>query len=303
MLTLSIVPPGSSQSSGPGSPEAVTIRVIEVTHAEHIIADTGLRRFAILMRQFHSEPGAMSSSFIYHLPQVIGVVGAGTMGSGIAQTLVQKGFKVILFDTKHNTDHEPYRGIALMTRNLDKLAKQGVMTPIEVQSALARLEPAVSLDHCKRVDFVIEAAPEDEEVKKMIFRKLDQVTSVQTILASNTSSISITRLAAVTSKPHRVVGMHFMHPVPDQPLVELAKGMHTSIQTFENAKSLCHHLGKTVCVSEDRPGFILYRILMPMINEAFFCMMEGVGSPDDIDRGMRLGTEMQLGPLKLADSI
>ncbi|PNH02824.1 3-hydroxybutyryl-CoA dehydrogenase, partial [Tetrabaena socialis] len=132
---------------------------------------------------------------------------------------------------------------------------------------------------------------------------LEQVTRVQTILASNTSSISITRLASATSKPHRVVGMHFMHPAPVVPLVEIARGMHTSQQTYESARSLAEYLGKSVCVSMDRPGFLVYRLLMPMVNEAFFLLSEAVGSAEDIDRSMRLGTNMQLGPLRLADQI
>ena len=183
------------------------------------------------------------------------------------------------------------------------MVKVGKLSADEAGRAVSRIETAVSLEPFRKADFVIEAAPEDEEIKKNLFRKLDQVTPLHAILASNTSSISITRLAAVTSKPHRVVGMHFMHPVSTTMIVELAKGMHTSNQTYETAVGLCQHLGKNVCVSQDRPGFILYRVMMPMINEAFFCMMEGVGSPEDIDRGMRLGTNMALGPLKLADSI
>mmetsp|Transcript_22036 Transcript_22036/g.48098 ORF Transcript_22036/g.48098 Transcript_22036/m.48098 type:complete len:386 (-) Transcript_22036:2017-3174(-) len=242
----------------------------------------------------------MASMLYQHLAQVVGVVGAGQMGAGIAQILVQKGIKVILSDRRFDIIE---KGIGNINKSLEKQIKAGKITPEDATAAVGRIETAVSLEPFRKADFVIEAAPEDEEIKKTIFRKLDQVTPVQTILASNTSSISITRLAAVTSKPHRVVGMHFMHPVVSVPLVELAKGMHTSNQTFESTKSLCQHLGKNVCVSEDRPGFILYRVLMPMINEAFFCMMEGVGTPDDIDKGMKLGTNMALGPLKLADSI
>lgn len=235
-----------------------------------------------------------------HLPDIVGVVGAGQMGTGIAQVLAQRGLKVILSDRKFDIIE---RGLSVIQRSLEKQLRSGKITGDEATAAVGRIETAVSLEPFRKADFVIEAAPEDEEIKKAIFRKLDQVTQVHTILASNTSSISITRLAAVTSKPHRVVGMHFMHPVVTVPLVELAKGMHTSHATFESTVSLCQRLGKTVCVSQDRPGFILYRVLMPMINEAFFCMMEGVGTPEDIDRGMRLGTNAALGPLKLADAI
>eukprot|EP00955_Chlamydomonas_euryale_P054350 355792-Chlamydomonas_euryale.AAC.2 len=297
------------------------------------------------------------------------------MGTGIAQVLAARGLRVILSDRKFEIIE---RGIGVMNRSLEKQVKSGKISPEDAASTLARIETAVSLEPFRAADFVIEAAPEDEEIKKVglacwagpapraarrakegffstggqltepcnnprmhvadlltlsthtqlpgapptersappffypidhllftsaIFRKLDQVTPVGSILSSNTSSISITRLAAVTSKPHRVIGMHFMHPVVSVPLVELAKGMHTSDSTFQRTMGLCQRLGKTVCVSQDRPGFIMYRVLMPMINEAFFCMMEGVGSPEDIDRGMRLGTNAVLGPLKLADSI
>uniref|UniRef100_A0A7R9V0L7 3-hydroxybutyryl-CoA dehydrogenase n=1 Tax=Chlamydomonas euryale TaxID=1486919 RepID=A0A7R9V0L7_9CHLO len=234
------------------------------------------------------------------LLDVVGVIGAGQMGTGIAQVLAARGLRVILSDRKFEIIE---RGIGVMNRSLEKQVKSGKISPEDAASTLARIETAVSLEPFRAADFVIEAAPEDEEIKKAIFRKLDQVTPVGSILSSNTSSISITRLAAVTSKPHRVIGMHFMHPVVSVPLVELAKGMHTSDSTFQRTMGLCQRLGKTVCVSQDRPGFIMYRVLMPMINEAFFCMMEGVGSPEDIDRGMRLGTNAVLGPLKLADSI
>ncbi|KAG1654200.1 hypothetical protein FOA52_009381 [Chlamydomonas sp. UWO 241] len=242
----------------------------------------------------------MASHAYQHLPDIVGVIGAGQMGTGIAQVLAQKGLRVILSDRKFDIIE---RGLGIMNRSLEKQIKAGRITEDEAGAAMGRIETAVSLEPFRLADFVIEAAPEDEEIKKAIFRKLDQVTPVGSILASNTSSISITRLAAVTSKPHRVIGMHFMHPVVSVPLVELAKGMHTSDSTFQRTVGLCQRLGKTVCVSQDRPGFIMYRVLMPMINEAFFCMMEGVGSPEDIDRGMRLGTNAALGPLKLADSI
>ncbi|GAX85702.1 hypothetical protein CEUSTIGMA_g13116.t1 [Chlamydomonas eustigma] len=242
----------------------------------------------------------MAGMLYQHIPDVIGVVGAGQMGAGIAQILSQKGFKVILSDRKFDIIE---KGMGHIQRSMDRLMKAGKLTSLEATGVLSRIETAISLEPFRKADFVIEAAPEDEEIKKTLFRKLDQVTPLHAILASNTSSISITRLAAVTNRPHRVVGMHFMHPVAMVPLVELAKGMHTSHATFESTMGLCQHLGKTVCVSQDRPGFILYRVLMPMINEAFFCMMESVGSPEDIDKGMRLGTNMALGPLKLADSI
>jgi len=222
------------------------------------------------------------------------------MGCGISMICALKGMSVLLSDRKHDIVQH---GLGIIQRMLDKQIKKAVITPDDAHAAMGRISPSVSLEPFRQADFVIEAVSEDEELKKNVFRKLDQVTPVQCILASNTSSISITRLAAVTSKPHRVVGMHFMHPVAEMPLVELARGMHTSNGSFEAARSVAEHLGKTVCVSEDRPGFVLYRVLMPMINEAFYCMMEGTGTPEDIDKGLRLGTAMKLGPLKLADSI
>lgn len=243
----------------------------------------------------------MASMLYQHLPSVVGVVGAGQMGCGIAQVVAQRGLQVLLCDS---SAHALEKGMSMLRRSLEKLVRRGAIAADDAHAAVGRIQASAGgVEPLREADFIIEAVVEDEATKRGVFRQLDQVTQVQTILASNTSSISITRIAAATSKPHRVVGMHFMHPAPAVPLVELARGLHTSQQTYEAARSLAEHLGKSVCVAQDRPGFLTYRLLMPMVNEAFFCMMEGVGSPDDIDRSMRLGTAMQLGPLRLADQI
>lgn len=223
------------------------------------------------------------------------------MGSGIAQLCATKGLQVILND---RTDELIEKGLSTIKKSLERFVRKGLMNDGAASQAIEKIKLSTNLETCmKDVDFVIEAVTENEEVKKSIFRTLDKVTPVHCILASNTSSISITKLGSATSKPHRVIGMHFMNPVPIMQLVEIAKGMHTSQQTFESSKGLAEYLGKQVCMSEDRPGFVVNRVLMPMINEAFFCLMEGVGKADDIDKGMRLGTNQPMGPLRLADFI
>lgn len=235
-----------------------------------------------------------------HIPQVVGVIGAGQMGSGIAQVCATKGLDVIISDRSSELLE---RGIGSIKRQLKRLVRKGEMAEGVAAEISARVRPEQQLEAMKDVDFVIEAVTENEEVKKAIFAKLDKLTPIHTILASNTSSISITKLGAVTTKPHRVIGMHFMNPVPVMQLVEVARGVHTSQQTFESCKGLAEFLGKQVCTSQDRPGFLVNRVLIPMINEAFFCLMEGVGTAEDIDKGMRLGTNQPMGPLRLADFI
>ncbi|KAG2489919.1 hypothetical protein HYH03_011556 [Edaphochlamys debaryana] len=235
------------------------------------------------------------------LPSVVGIVGAGQMGIGIAQVVASRGLQVLLNDTSAAAIE---RGMGFLKKGLEKAVKKGGLSSDDAAGTLARINTSVgSLDALRAAEFVIEAVKEDEAVKKEVLKQLDNATRHDTILASNTSSISITRLASATSRPHRVVGMHFMHPAPLVPLVEMAKGMHTSQQTFETSKALAEHLGKSVSVSLDRPGFLVYRLLMPLINEAFFLLSENVGSAEDIDRSMRLGTNMQAGPLRLADQI
>lgn len=241
------------------------------------------------------------ASFMYsHIPQVVGVVGAGQMGSGIAQVLAAKGLDVVISDRSADVLD---RGIASIKKQLKRLVRKGEIAEGIASEIAGRVRPETALEAMKDVDFVIEAVTENEEIKKSIFSKLDKLTPIHTILASNTSSISITKLGAVTNKPHRVIGMHFMNPVPVMQLVEVARGVHTSQQTFEACKGLAEFLGKQVCTSQDRPGFLVNRVLIPMINEAFFCLMEGVGTAEDIDKGMRLGTNQPMGPLRLADFI
>lgn len=195
------------------------------------------------------------------------------------------------------------RGLTNIGRSLDRLVKREALSRQEADSALERVQGAESLESLGEAEVVIEAVSENEKLKKSIFATLDRVAPPSAILASNTSSISITRIAAATQRPGNVVGMHFMNPVPLMPLVELVRGIATTDETFTAATALAEHLGKTVTHSADRPGFTVNRILMPSINEAFFCLMEGVASAEDIDRGMKLGTNQPLGPLALADFI
>lgn len=222
------------------------------------------------------------------------------MGSGIAQICATRGLEVILSD---RSPEFLERGVASIRKSVQRLVNKGQLPQDAAADALAKIRTETSLQGMKHADFVIEAVTENEEVKTSIFKELDKQTPVHAILASNTSSISITKLGAATTRPHRVIGMHFMNPAHIMQLVELTKGMHTSEATFEASKGLSEFLGKQVCLSQDRPGFLVNRVLIPMINEAFFCLMEGVGTAEDIDKGMRLGTNQPMGPLRLADFI
>eukprot|EP00775_Hariotina_reticulata_P014291 gene14291-18_t len=213
----------------------------------------------------------MASMLYGHLPQIIGVVGAGQMGSGIAQVCAAKGLEVLITDRSQELLD---RSVNSIRKSLQRLTHKGTLEKATADEAVSRIRTETSLDGLRHADFVIEAVVEDEAVKRSIFQQLDKATSVHTILASNTSSISITKLGSATSRPHRVIGMHFMNPVPIMKLVELAKGQHTSQQTFEACKGLAEFLGKDVATSQDRPGFLVNRVLIPMINEAFFCLME-----------------------------
>ncbi|PSC70272.1 3-hydroxybutyryl-dehydrogenase [Micractinium conductrix] len=235
------------------------------------------------------------------LPRLFGVVGAGQMGAGIAQVAATCGLQVVLVDA---AAAQLDRATAGMRASLRKLAAKGRLPGgAEPEAVMARLTPATQLEALEAADYIVEAVPEREELKAELFRKLESLTQPHAVLASNTSSISITRLAAATARPDRVVGLHFMNPVPLMGLIELVRGMQTSDETFEATQALAAHLGKVTCVSQDRPGFIVNRILMPMVNEAFYTLMEGVGTPHDIDTGMRLGTNVPMGPLTLADFI
>jgi 3-hydroxybutyryl-CoA dehydrogenase len=229
----------------------------------------------------------------------IGIVGSGTMGGGIAQVAAAAGMEVTLHDVS-----QEYLDRALKTidKSLGKLIEKGKITE-DKGKILGRVKTTTSLEDFKAVDFVVEAVFEDFEVKKQVLTALDRIVAPEVILTTNTSSISITRLAAVTSRPEKFMGMHFMNPVPLMTLVELIKGMATSTETFAVVKSLAEKMGKVPVESSDFPGFIANRILMPMINEAVFALMEGVGTPEAIDTVMKLGMNHPMGPLALADLI
>ena len=230
----------------------------------------------------------------------MGVVGAGQMGQGIAQVAVSSGYEVVLSDIDEDALEAAEANIA---DGLEELVARETMTDAERTEAIECLSSTTSLEAMSEVELVIEAVTEDEELKEDIFRRLDAHTSDETILASNTSSISITQLASVTERPDRVVGMHFMNPVPVMELVELIRGLPTSDDTFETTQAIAKSMGKEVVLSEDSPGFIVNRVLMPMINEAAFALMEGVANREDIDKAMKLGTNQPMGPLTLADFI
>ncbi|CAL5222996.1 g5441 [Coccomyxa viridis] len=234
------------------------------------------------------------------LPRVLGILGSGQMGGGIAQLAAMKGLDVILCDM-HKAALE--RSIATTNRSLSKLVQKQQLTQEQADSASSRIRRGTDMQVLGQADFVIEAINEDETSKKAAFLLLDRIVRPEAMMASNTSSISITRIAAVTRQPHRIIGMHFMNPVVLMPLVELIRGIASSDQVYNTAQGLADFLGKETCISQDRPGFIVNRVLMPMINEAFYTLMEGVGTAEDIDRGMKLGTNQPMGPLQLADFI
>jgi 3-hydroxybutyryl-CoA dehydrogenase len=225
------------------------------------------------------------------------VVGAGQMGSGIAQVAAVAGYDVTLVDVSPAQLDRARSGIE---RSLAKLVSKGSVDAEAAEAALARIAPAAE---AVPADLAIEAATEDVALKERIFRSLDEAAGPDAVLATNTSSIPITRLAAVTSRPERVVGMHFMNPVPLMPLVELIRGLDTSDEAAAYVRAAAERMGKTVAEAHDHPGFISNRILVPMINEAVYCLMEGVGDRDSIDTVMQLGMNHPMGPLRLADLI
>lgn len=228
------------------------------------------------------------------------VIGAGQMGAGIAQVCVQSGFEVYLHDMKEAAIDKGIQLMEkLMTRNVDK----GRMTDEEKQAAFSRLSRSTSIEDAKDVDLVIEAIVENMEVKTKVFRTLDEVAPAHTILASNTSALPITEIAAATNRPDKVIGMHFMNPVPVMKLVEMIRGLQTSDETFVTIQQMTKALAKTPVEVKDFPGFVSNRVLMPMINEAIYTVFEGVASPEDIDTVMKLGMNHPMGPLTLADFI
>jgi len=231
---------------------------------------------------------------------LIGVVGAGTMGSGIAQTFALHGFAVLLVDVADPLLDRARQGVA---KSLDIFVKKGKLTNEDRDSTLGRLTTHTSLDRLVEADYIVEAIVEHVDAKSALFTSLDAIAKPEVILASNTSSISITRLAAATKRPDRVLGMHFMNPVPLMTLVEMIRGQRTSDESMRTGSELCVRLGKTPVEAADFPGFIANRILMPMINEAIYAVMEGVGTPEAIDTVMKLGMNHPMGPLTLADFI
>ncbi|KAC9170979.1 hypothetical protein E3N88_46265 [Mikania micrantha] len=231
---------------------------------------------------------------------VVGVIGAGQMGSGIAQLAAVAGSDVWLLD---KDDRALNSAKASITNSIQRFVSKGQMSKEVGINALARLKYTSNLEDLRSADIVIEAIVESEDVKKKLFAELDKIVKGSAILASNTSSISITRIATATKRPHQVIGMHFMNPPPLMKLVEIIRGADTSDETFNATKTLAERFGKTVVCSQDYSGFIVNRILMPMINEAFHVLYTGVATKEDIDAGMKLGTNQPMGPLELADFI
>ncbi len=228
------------------------------------------------------------------------VVGAGQMGAGIAQLAAQAGIEVALVDA---TPELARAGVERVGAILAKLVEKGKMTAGDRTALLARVKPAERLEDCGRAQLLVEAVVEDEGVKKELFRRADAVLPPEAILASNTSSISITALAAATRRPERTIGMHFMNPPPVMELVEVIRGLQTSEVTYRTVLDLARRFGKTTVTSRDRPGFVVNRILVPLLNEACFALEEGLASAEDIDTGVRLGLNHPMGPLTLADFI
>jgi 3-hydroxybutyryl-CoA dehydrogenase len=230
----------------------------------------------------------------------VGIIGAGQMGAGIAHVAALAGFDVSV----HDVDAERIKaGINAVSRNLSRQVKSGRVTEAASKSALKKIQPAADYGGLASCDLIIESAVEDEQVKRKIFQVVCPLLKPETIVASNTSSISITRLAAVTGRPEKFMGLHFMNPVPVMELVELIRGIATNEETFQAVKQFTLALGKTIAVSEDFPAFIVNRILLPMINEAIYALYEGVGGVEAIDTAMKLGARHHMGPLELADFI
>ena len=232
--------------------------------------------------------------------ELIGIIGAGTMGNGIAQTAANSGFDVIMCDVQEDFVQKGYAAIG---KSLDRFVKKETMTEEQKAEVLGRITTTINLEDLKTCSLIVEAATENFDVKKQIFQKLDEICDESTILSSNTSSISITKIAAVTKRPDKVIGMHFMNPVPLMKLVEVIRGIATSDATYDKVKELSEKMGKTPLDCQDFPGFVANRILLPMINEAIFALYEGVATRESIDGIMKLGMNHPMGPLTLADFI
>lgn len=232
--------------------------------------------------------------------QIVGIIGAGTMGNGIAQACAVSGLQVVMVDI---SEAAVQKGIATVAGSLDRLIKKEKITAADKDAALARIQGSTSYEDLKKAQIVIEAATENHALKVKILQQIDALVAPEVILASNTSSISITQLAAATSRPDRFIGMHFFNPVPMMALVEIIRGLQTSDATHDAVKALAEALGKSPITVKNSPGFVVNRILVPMINEAFFVLAEGIATPEDIDAGMKLGCNQPIGPLALADMI
>ena len=232
--------------------------------------------------------------------RTVGIVGSGQMGGGIAQVAAQAGLAVVLYDVSTSIVD---RALAVIQKNLIRLTDRGKLPAEERRAVLERLCGTSDLAELAAADVVIEAVPEDAAIKETIFRRLDEIVRPGVILASNTSSISLTRLGAVTARPDRVIGMHFMNPPVVMQLVEIVRGLATSDDTYAVIDALAKQMGKTTIQAKDYAGFVVNRILLPMINEAIYALYEGVGGVEDIDQGMKLGTNQPMGPLALADLI
>ncbi len=230
----------------------------------------------------------------------VGIIGAGTMGNGIAQACAVSGINVVMVDI---SDAAVQKGVATVAGSLDRLIKKEKITAADKDAALSRIKGSTSYDDLKAAQIVIEAATENYELKLKILKQVDALVAPEVILASNTSSISITKLAAATSRPDRFIGMHFFNPVPMMALVEIIRGLPTSAATHGAVKQLAERLGKSPITVKNAPGFVVNRILVPMINEAFFVLAEGLATPEDIDAGMKLGCNQPIGPLALADMV
>ena len=232
--------------------------------------------------------------------RTVGIIGAGTMGNGIAQACAVSGIAVVMVDI---ADAAVQKGVATVAGSLDRLIKKGKMTEPDKAAALARIKGSTRYDDLKAAQIVIEAATENHDLKLKILKQVDELLAPEVIVASNTSSISITELAAATGRADRFIGMHFFNPVPMMALVEIIRGLQTSDATHDAVKALAEKLGKSPITVKNAPGFVVNRILIPMINEAFFVLADGLATPEDIDAGMKLGCNQPIGPLALGDMI
>ena len=232
--------------------------------------------------------------------KTVGIIGAGTMGNGIAQACAVAGINAVMVDI---SDAAVQKGLATVSGSLDRLIKKEKITQADKDAALACIQTSTSYDDLKAAQLVIEAATENYELKLKILKQVDAIVAPEVIVASNTSSISITKLAATTSRADKFIGMHFFNPVPMMALVEIIRGLQTSDATHDAVKAMAVALGKSPITVKNAPGFVVNRILVPMINEAFFVLAEGLATPEDIDAGMKLGCNQPIGPLALADMV